>query len=115
MQVESLVESIFICFRQIFIMKSLLKTFQHRSPMLVAQSEKRLFLFEGQALCTVTHLCITILIVLLLLVPMVIMQATRNNFTLQMICITLMSILFTVLMSGPMKARTAEIFGASAT
>ena len=115
MWMESLIESSFIHFYQSFMRNDLLKHFKCRSLKSATKSEKRIFLFEGQALGIVTHLCITALIVLLLLIPILVMQATSSSFTLQMVCITLMSILFIITMSGPAKARTAEIFGASAT
>jgi hypothetical protein len=95
-QVESLLESAFVMCQ--------------RSPL----REPRLYLFEGRTLRIITHCCVTILIVLLLLVPILVLRNT-SNVALQMVCIGMMAILFTVIMSGPMKARTAEIFGASAT
>lgn len=116
--IESLIERIFI-----YIYRSLIFPRQPPSqadaerqyPTLAAASySKQIFLFEGRAVHVIAHLCVTTLIVLLLLIPMVVMQATTSA-TMQMACIMLMSILFTVIISGPVNARTTEIFGPSAT
>ena len=122
--IESLVERIFIYFYPSFIQLRPLRPFQRplasqaeagRQPTMLATTySKQLFLFDGLAPRIIAHLCITTLIVLLLLIPMVAMQAI-SSATMQMVCIMLMSTLFTVIISGPINARTAEIFGPSAT
>jgi len=109
---ESLVERIFIYFHQVSIQAYLPGPFRRQSSTsALALREQRVFLFEGHALRVIS---VTALIVLLLLIPMFVMQAT-SSATLQMVCITLMSILFTIVMSSPMNVPTAEIFGASVT
>lgn len=123
--IESLIERIFIHLYPTFIQIRLLGSFQHQLssqaevehqyPTLAAASySKQIFLFEGPALRVIGHLCITMLIVLLLFIPMITLQA-MSSATMQMVCIMLMSILFTVIISGPVNARTAELFGPSAT
>lgn len=123
--IESLIERIFIYLYLSFIQVRLLRRFQHQLPsqaeverqyltLAAASYSKQIFLFEGFALRVIGHLCITTLIVLLLFIPMIAMQA-MSSATMQMVCIILMSILFTVIISGPVNARTAEIFGPSAT
>lgn len=123
--IESLIERIFIYFYQSLIQVRLLKPFQRQLPsqakakcqyptLATASYSKQIFSFEGLALRVAGHLCITALIVLLLLIPMIAMQAI-SSVTMQMVCIMLMSILFTVIISGPVNPRTAEIFGPSAT
>lgn len=123
--IESLVERIFIYFHQSFIQVRLLRPFRYQLPRqaesgrqyptsAAALYSKQIFLFEGLALRVITHLCITALIVLLLLIPMIAMQAISST-TMQMVCVALMSMLFTVIMLGPVNARTAEMFGPSAT
>lgn len=122
--IESLIEQILVYVHQSIIRMRLLD-FQHQLPShpeagqnnlssATATHSKHLFLFEGFAMRLMTHLCITLLIVLLLLIPMIAMQAI-SSATIQMVCIMLMSVLFTIVMSGPIHARTAEIFGPSAT
>lgn len=123
--IESLIERIFIYLYPSFIQVRLLRPFQHQLssqaeverqyPTLAAASySKQIFLFEGLSLRVIGHLCITMLIVLLLFIPMIAMQA-MSSATMQMICITLMSIVFTAIISGPVNDRTAEIFSPSAT
>lgn len=123
--IESLIERIFIYFYRSFIQVRLPRPFQRQLPSqaeaerqyprLAAESYSRqIFLFEGLTLRVMGHLCITALIVLLFLIPMIAMQA-MSSATMQMVCIMLMSILFTVIISGPVNTRTAEIFGPSAT
>ncbi|MCJ1334640.1 hypothetical protein MMC10_011352, partial [Thelotrema lepadinum] len=116
MWMESLVERIFIYFHQSFIQERFFRLFQCQPPASTAtQNSKRFFLLEDLTQCIITHVCITTLIVLLMQIPMVAIPAASSSGTLQMICITLMSTLFTFIMSGPMKIRTAEIFSASTT
>lgn len=122
--IESLVERIFIYIHLSFIQARLLRPFRYLprqaesgrqySTSAAALYSKQIFLFEGLALRVITHLAITALIVLLLLIPMIVMQAISSP-TMQMVCVALMSMLFTVIMSGPFNARTAEMFGPSAT
>ena len=122
---KSLIERIFIFFYQSFIKLRLRRPFQRQlssrveagsqHPTLATVSYSRqIFLFEGLALRVIGHVCVTALIVLLLLIPMIAMQAI-SSVTMQMVCIMLMSIFFTVIISGPVSPRTAEIFGPSAT
>lgn len=123
--IESLVERIFIFFYLSLVRARLLRPFQPQLPSqgdaerryptsAAASYSKQIFLFEGLARRVVGHLCITTLVVLLLIIPMIVMQA-MSSATMQMVCIMLMSILFTAIISGPVNGRTAEIFGPCAT
>ena len=123
--IEYLIERIFIYFHQSFIQRRLLERFRHQllgqaisgrqhSTSAAASYSKQLFLFEGLALRVIARICLTAVVVLLMLIPMLVMQV-MTSATMQMLCIMLMSILFTVIISGPFNARTAEIFGPSAS
>lgn len=123
--IESLVEHTFIYFYRSFMQARMLRHFRYQ-PSSQAESgrqcstspalsyNKQLFLFDGLTLHIITHSCMAALIVLLLLVPVIAIQAL-SSATMQMVCVALMSSLFTVIMSGPVNARTVEMFGPSAT
>lgn len=116
--IESLIERTFIYLYRILIFSrqpsSQAEAEGQHSTSTTAPYNKQIFLFEGPALHVIAHLCFTTLIVLLLLIPVIAMQA-MTSATMQMVCIMLMSICFTVIISGPVNARTTEIFGPSAT
>ena len=112
--VEDIVERISITLYKIFIQEHLPRLVQRQSSgeieigsehsMLAAELySEQLFLFEGTTLRLIVYLCLVTLIVVLLLVPVFVMQA-MSSAMMHMICITLMSILFTMVMLGPIKA-----------
>ena len=116
--IESIIERTFIYFYRILIFS--------RQPSNQAEAEgqypisttasynKQIFLFEGPVLHVIAHLCFTTLIVLFMLTLVIVTQAMISA-TMQTAFIMLMSVCFTVVISGPVNARTAEIFGPSAT
>lgn len=116
--IESLLERIFIYFYRSIIFSrqpaSQVDAERHYPTLAATSYTKQILLFEGLALHVIAHLCFTTLIVLLLLIPMIAMQA-MNSTTMQMACIVLMSLFFTTIISSPVNARTTEIFGPSAT
>ena len=115
--IESLIERTFIYFYRILIFS--------RQPSSQAEAEsqyststasysKQIFLFEGPALHVIAHLCFTTFIVLFIFISVIVMQIIISA-TMQMAFIMLMSVCFTFVISGPVNARTTEIFGLSAT
>jgi hypothetical protein len=109
---ESLIGRIFIYFQQVSTQAYLPKLFPRRSSAsAVGTRGSRVFVFDGHTLHVIS---ITTLILLLMLIPVFVMQAT-SSAALRLVCVMLMSILFTGVMSSPMNAPPAEIFGASAT
>ncbi|KAI0529879.1 hypothetical protein GGR58DRAFT_281222 [Xylaria digitata] len=73
-----------------------------------------IFIFPGSILRAATCCLITTLLLLLLLGPVLAIPAV-NITVFQMLCISIASILFTMMLSGPMNAKPAEIFSAGAT
>ena len=119
--IKIFIESVYFYFRRMIVHTRCFGLYRHQ-PLHQATRKhgepssaehlfyEQLYLFQGHTMCIITHLCLMALIVLLLMIPMVFMQAIQST-ALQMICVTLMSGLFTAIMTGPIEARTVELFG----
>ncbi|CAF9919505.1 MAG: hypothetical protein GOMPHAMPRED_001836 [Gomphillus americanus] len=91
-----------------------LSQYTKQSKLRNGPASSRIFLFEENKLRNIAQFCITALLAILLLVPVIVIRATSNT-TLQIFCVVLNSILFASLLTGPMNAPLGDVFGASAT